>query len=469
MLVTRFFLRGGGRVRKSNRLMSETSKKRYAAVGTGGRITSFIDAIATEYKDTSELVALCDPSLVRARFHQDRLQKECGYHEVPVFHTDDFDKMVDEQKPDVIIVCTVDAYHNEWIVRAVKRGLDVITEKPMTTDDAKCREILAAVEETGEDVRVTFNYRWAPGATKVKEVLASGVIGDIKHVNLEYMLNTSHGADYFRRWHSYKDKSGGLLVHKSTHHFDLVNWWIDAVPEEVFAYGDLVFYGKENAVKRGDEKYTKYPRYTGHDTGDDPFALKLEKEGSLGLYRSAEEESGYIRDQNVFREGITIEDTMSVLVKYRTGAFLTYSLNAFCPVEGFRVTFSGDKGRVEYTEMHNSHIIMGQSDKELSAEQKKGKQHRKHLRVIPLFQEGYDVEIEEREGGHGGADPLLREQIYSANPPEEKLNRNAGHEQGAASILVGVAANKAMVTGAPVKILDLAPLKPSAKNLSELR
>ena len=65
------------------------------------------------------------------------------------------------------------------------------------------------------------------------------------------MLDTSHGADYFRRWHREKDKSGGLLVHKSTHHFDLVNWWLASSPKTVFAMGGLRFYGRENAEGRG--------------------------------------------------------------------------------------------------------------------------------------------------------------------------------------------------------------------------
>ena len=57
------------------------------------------------------------------------------------------------------------------------------------------------------------------------------------------MLDTKHGADYFRRWHRDKAHSGGLLVHKASHHFDLVNWWIQSAPTRVFASGGLRFYG----------------------------------------------------------------------------------------------------------------------------------------------------------------------------------------------------------------------------------
>ena len=58
----------------------------------------------------------------------------------------------------------------------------------------------------------------------------SGGIGEITGVDFRWYLDRVHGADYFRRWHRRKDKSGGLLVHKATHHFDLVNWWLASTP-----------------------------------------------------------------------------------------------------------------------------------------------------------------------------------------------------------------------------------------------
>lgn len=443
--------------------------KRYAAVGTGGRIPMFIDPLVRDYKANSELVALCDLSPTRMNYHRDRLVSEYGYHGVPTYPAADFERMVLETKPDVVIVCTMDSMHHKYIIKALQLGCDVVTEKPMTTDAEKCRAILQAVEQSGHKVRVTFNYRWSPGVTKVRELIAQGAIGSVKAVNLEYQLNTNHGADYFRRWHSHKDSSGGLLVHKSTHHFDLVNWWIDAIPEQVFAYGALEFYGKDKALARGDEKYTGYERYSGVEQAkDDPFSLTLEEGTAKALYLDAEGDSGYIRDKNVFREGIDIEDTMAVLVKYRTGVLLNYSLVAYSPQEGFRVTFTGDKGRIEYSEWHASHVIIGQSDTELAEEQSEGDGHQMHLRLIPLFEKGRDVPITALEGGHGGGDPLIQEQIFSTVPPTEHWGRNAGHEQGAASMLIGAAANRSIATGEPVLINDLCPVKPEATRLSEL-
>lgn len=443
---------------------------RFAYVGTGGRVRMFLDPAARRYAADAEIVGLCDVSLVRATYHRERLRSLFGYREVPVYPAADFGRMLRDTQPDTVVVCTVDSEHDRYIVESLRAGCDVVTEKPMTTTAEKCAAIFRAVEETGRRVRVAFNYRWNPGATKVREVLAAGTIGQVRHVTMEYLLNTSHGADYFRRWHAQKRNSGGLLVHKSTHHFDLVNWWIDAIPAQVVAHGALLFYGRQNAIARGDEALTRYPRYYGHAAANDPFAYDYNRSMlqdptmERAIYLAAEQESGYVRDRNVFREDIDIEDTMNVLVRYRTGTLLNYSLNAYSPYEGYRVTFNGDRGRIEYRELHGAHLIdQGTVGAEhLGAE-------RYELRVFPHFQPAYRVEIPKLEGPHGGGDPLLQEQIFSHTSPVDPFQRAAGHEQGAASILVGIAANQSIATGHPVELSSMFELAPAALRLSQLQ
>lgn len=128
-------------------------------------------------------------------------------------------------KPDIVIVTTTDRYHHEYIIKALEMDCDVITEKPMTIDEEKCNAILEAEKRTKRNVTVTFNMRFAPLIMRIKEILKQDTIGQILSVHFEWFLDTSHGADYFRRWHRRKENSGGLLIHKSTHHFDVVNWF----------------------------------------------------------------------------------------------------------------------------------------------------------------------------------------------------------------------------------------------------
>jgi predicted dehydrogenase len=436
------------------------SKKRYAIVGTSGRSGMFIRSIYKDHAEFAELVGLCDLSQKRMDHWNWVIRDDLKGHDVPTYLAMDFERMIKETKPDAVIVVTTDAVHHDYIIRAMEAGCDAITEKPMTIDDSKTDAIIKTVDRTGKNLRVTFNYRFSPGWTKLWELLREGVIGVPKAVEFQWMLDTRHGADYFRRWHREKKNSGGLLVHKATHHFDLVNWLIQAYPKQVFAMGDLLFYGKKNAEARG-EKYS-YDRYTGSpEAENDPFALFLDRDrwtnkptpvnkpNMRSLYQAAEADSGYIRDQNVFGEGIDIEDFMSISAKYQNGVLLNYSLVAFSPWEGYRMAITGTKGRIEHFAEERSHIIEGQSNTALAAEQIV---KRKHLMVHPMFQKPYEVEIPHASGGHGGGDERVLERIFVPNLPADPFGRDASHIDGAAAVLLGDAANKSIASGLPVKI-----------------
>lgn len=429
-------------------------KKRYAIVGTGSRCGMFVEALTRTYGDVAELVALCDLSQVRMDWYNQRIATTAGLPPRPTYLAHDFDRMIAQTTPDVVIVTTIDSTHHTYIIRAMELGCDVITEKPMTVDIEKMRAIFEAIDRTGQSLRVTFNYRYSPAYTQFREYIANGTIGQPLAVDFSWLLDTSHGADYFRRWHREKENSGGLLVHKATHHFDLVNWWIDSYPHSVMAMGKLAFYGRENAEARG-EQYP-YERYTGiPEASNDPFALSLnEKEAFQGLYLNAEAETGYLRDRNVFGEPITIEDTLSVAASYQNGAILSYSLIAYSPWEGLRVAVTGTKGRIELEIAENINHLAGDGKaKDLNAS--KGAFKTARMRVYPMFANAYDVAVPVGDGGHGGADPVMLEQLFAPNPPADPFNRAASHIDGAASILTGIAANESLQTGKAVHIDDL--------------
>lgn len=423
-------------------------RKRYCIVGVGGRARLYYEALASTYTDTAELVGFCDINQTRMDYANQVLSEKYGVRPVKTYRVDRFDEMIREQKPDVVIVTSIDRTHHTYIIRAMELGCDVITEKPMTIDEVRCQAILDTVRRTGRHLRVTFNYRYAPHSTKVRELIMQGVIGTVHSVHFEWLLDTYHGADYFRRWHRDKRNSGGLLVHKATHHFDLINFWLATRPKLVFALGDLMFYGRENAEKRGITRF--YARAHGSEIAkDDPFALHLDQSPELtAMYLNAEHEDGYYRDQSVFGDGISIEDTMAVLVRYESGAMMSYSLNAYMPWEGFRLALNGDKGRIQVLVVENPYVnAAGPTAAEGSVKTRR-------ITVFPLFGEPYDVDIPEGIGGHGGGDIAMLEDIFGP-PREDPFRRAASHIDGAMSILVGIAANISIRTGQPVKIDDL--------------
>lgn len=423
-------------------------RKKYVLVGTGGRAEFFYGALVKDFKETAELAAFCDINETRMAYANSLLVEKYEHPEVRTYRSEQFDEMIAAEKPDAVIVTCLDRAHHTYIIRAMELGCDVITEKPMTIDEVKCQAILDSVKSTGKNIRVTFNYRYAPHHTKARELIMDSVIGKITSVHFEWLLDTQHGADYYRRWHRDKRNSGGLLVHKSTHHFDLVNFWIGSEPESVFAYGDLMFYGRENAESRGVTAF--YERATGNPIAkDDPFALQLDKNEQLkAMYLDAEHEDGYRRDQSVFGDGISIEDTMGLLVRYKSGAIMTYSLNSYMPWEGYRIAFNGTKGRLEMQVVEKSYVSSS-GDKGLE-----GVLEGVEIMVYPMFAEPYKVAVEEGEGGHGGGDPVLLNDVFG-ELKQDRFNRAANHMDGAKSILTGIAANRSLRTGMPVRIEDL--------------
>ncbi|MFJ8938676.1 Gfo/Idh/MocA family protein [Streptomyces sp. NPDC102365] len=469
------------------------ARRRCAVVGLGARARLFTQALAGPYADRVDLVGFCDVNAHRMAVHNDWLTADHpGRVPVPAYAAEDFDLMLRRERVDLVVVCSVDRTHDDYIVRALDAGCDVVTEKPMTTDADRARRILAARQRSGREVRVAFNYRYNPMHSAVRELIAAGEIGEVGSVHFEWLLDLRHGADYFRRWHRDKADSGGLMVHKATHHFDLVNWWLGTEPETVFAQGGLFFYGDEAGGRRGLAR--PYTRAHGSPSaGDDPFAVHLADSPVLSaLYLDAEAEDGYHRDQNVFGPGVSIEDDMAVLVRYASGASLTYHLTAYAPWEGYRVAFNGSEGRLELlveestwsrpeartevgtgarpearteagtgarpgvrTEARSGGRTAGGSAV-LHGADMNDEAGRTELLLRRHWERPREVKVPTGEGGHGGGDVRMLQDLFGPRrSAPDPLGRAADALDGAKSLVTGLAANESFVTGAPVRVRDL--------------
>lgn len=423
------------------------TKRRFAQVGLGGRSEMYYEAIARQFTDHAEIVGICDNNTGRVQMRKDWLQ---GQNITVVgYHADDFERMITECNPDTVIVTSKDVTHDDYICRAMELGCDVISEKPMTIDAQRCQRIIDTQHRTGRQCRITFNYRYSPPRTQLKELLMSGVIGEVLSVDFHWMLDTSHGADYYRRWHRHKANSGGLLVHKATHHFDLVNWWLSAIPSSVFAKGKRQFYLPRTAERYGLAK--RGERCLGcPEAVACPFYLDLCGNPSLkAIYVDHESYDGYFRDRCVFSDAIDIEDSMQLVVTYDSGANMSYSLHSFMPWEGYIVTFNGSRGRLEHKCEEMVYINGdGTVPGALKAEGT-------WTRIYPHFAPAYEEEIWQAAGGHGGGDRLMLDDIFLPNRQQDKYLRAADQRSGAYSILTGIAANRSIETGAVVNITDI--------------
>ncbi len=425
---------------------------RYVQVGIGHRSLLYDDAMGGPHRGQALLTAMCDKNRGRMELRRKYMTEKYQYPEIKLYGEGDFETMIREEKPDIVLVTAgPDVTHDDLIVKALEMGCDVVTEKPMTIDAARCQRIVDASRKTGKSVRVTFNYRYSPPRSQLKELLDAGLIGKVLSVDFEWALDTSHGADYFRRWHRRKGNSGGLMVHKATHHFDLMNWWLSEKPVAVQAMGRRSFYGAESGVAKSLGLEGRGERCLDCACkAKCPFYLDLNKSENLRTYYLENEKyDGYFRDKCVFSADMDIEDNMNVIVRYQSGTMMSYTLNAFLPWEGYRISFNGTKGRLEHGTVESTYIAGdGRVQGGTIAEET-------YIRHLPAFAAPVDLEVRTGTGGHGGGDVVMLADIFDSAHSADPLKRAAGIGDGAYSILVGIAANKSMASNTMVGIEDL--------------
>ncbi|MGB3618648.1 MAG: Gfo/Idh/MocA family oxidoreductase, partial [Catalinimonas sp.] len=313
---------------------------------------------------------------------------------------------------------------------------------PMTTDEAKCQQILDAERRTGRKVTVTFNYRYSPHRQKIYELLHEGAVGDVTSVDFHWYLDVYHGADYFRRWHRLREQGGTLWVHKATHHFDLINWWLESEPAEVYAYGQLEHYGANGPFRHS------HCRPCPHK-GECAFYWDMtESEYLMNLYAAHEEHDGYHRDGCVFRNDVDIYDKMAAVVRYANGVQMSYSLTSYSPYEGYRIAFNGKEGRLEAWIKERQPWEAADYDE---------------LRLTRNFGETELIRIPHAGGGHGGGDTRLKDKIFKDPNAPDPYRQSAGTRDGAMSVLTGIAARKSIEEQRPVRIAELTDLEPMAR------
>ena len=410
-------------------------KKRVALVGTGIRGSNMWGRdLVRRYSEQLTFVGLCDINPGRLQAGKEIIGVDC-----PVFT--DFEKMMSETKPELLIVCSVDAVHHEHIVKGMEMGANVLTEKPMTIDEKKIQMILDAEKKTGKNCRVTFNYRYSPHRVKIWELLREGAIGEITSVDFHWYLDTSHGTDYFRRWHRLVEKGGSLWLHKASHHFDLLNWWIDSDPETVFALGDLTFYGKNGPFRAENCRNCS-------NTKECSFFWDINRNQELvRLYVNNEKHDGYFRDGCVYRNDINIFDRMAATIKYKNGVQVSYSLTTYSPYEGYRIAFNGTKGRLD------AWIEEAKPTRDVNYDE---------IVLFKNFSRRQYIQIPHGTSGHGGGDALLQDQLFLPNIPDPQ-KQCAGSRDGALACLVGIAARNSIAAKTPIHITDLTTIKPQVQ------
>ena len=367
---------------------------------------------------------------------QGRMRGFCELLGLDIPRYGDFGLMLDEVKPDVVFISTMDSTHAGYLAAAMERGVRCVCEKPLCVNAQQCRDILKALAANPAATAVTaHNLRYIAEIRKIKELVDSGVIGELRSIAYNEMLDQRHGKSYFRRWNRRKENSGGLLIHKSSHQFDLFNWLVGSRPESVVAQGRLIAYGAKASPFRGKnchdcEHAAKCPEYV-------DYRQEELRHNLFYKYKSAD---GYVPDLCLFDPEIDAEDQATVGIKYENGIGASYSLNAHSAIAGHNMYIEGATGTIEYISRSDS---SGQAPPELFVNT---------LRVWRMDGVCETVPVERVEGGHGGADTLIHRDLFGDEGGGKHL---ATLMDGVQAVLVGAAANISIATGKAVDVQAL--------------
>ena len=211
------------------------------------------------------------------------------------------------------------------------------------------------------------------------------MIGKPLFINYNWYVDIKHGVEYFRRWHSDNEKSGGMLVHKSCHHFDLLNWWLEDTPYCVSGMGNRLFYTTNQAIEYNCRNCLNPCRYR-MEISCSPIIKKM--------YFDNELVDGYIRDKCIYRD-VTINDTLCSQITYRNGTIVSYSINFYSPFDSWNLAIIGENGSLLTNESSTNNYI------DICIDSHSGEKEVVH--------------VPKNLGKHYGADWELRKYIFSNN------------------------------------------------------
>ena len=229
----------------------------------------------------------------------------------------DYKDVLKREDVDAVFIATPDYWHEEMAVAALEAGKAVYLEKPMAITIEGCDRILKTAYETGSKLFVGHNMRHFPVVLKMKEIIDSGMIGEIQAGWCRHFV--CYGGDaYFRDWHSEQRYSNGLLLQKGAHDIDVMHWLMGSYTKSVVGMGMLSVYNR--CARRSPET---------------PGCAKWDNKQYPPLTQSG------------FSPIIDVEDHSMVMMQLENGAQMTYMQCHYTPDSERNYTFIGTEGRVE--------------------------------------------------------------------------------------------------------------------------
>ena len=352
-------------------------------IGCGGRGQIFAE-YAGQYPEEMKVVAIAE----KKDFLREKMKNEYGIEDKNIFG-DYHDLFSAGKLGDVIFIATQDNQHIEPALMALHAGYkNIMVEKPIDRDLEKCVMLSKKAKEYGAKLQICHSLRFSPFYRKMKEIIDSGVIGEIKHINQEEGVGYYHYAHSFVRgdWAN-EDESSPMILAKCCHDMDIMLYLLDTHAKEVSSYGENTFFSEKNVPKGSGSRcidcklrngcqfdavkiYMEYPDF---------FSLAVDKEGFSRL-EDAMRDGRYGRC--VFRCKNNVVDHQCVNILFDDGITGTLTMTAFSKEINRETRIFGTKGE-----------IVGNFEENV-------------IYVKPFLGDMKTYKAEVIKSGHGGADTV---------------------------------------------------------------
>lgn len=288
---------------------------RLGVIGTGQR--AGMVKLWQQNEKRVQVVAAADPNAQNL----ERFTQQLGS---TVWTTQDWRNLLERPDVDAVAVLAPDFAHEEISVAALEAGKAVYCEKPMAITVAGCDHMLAVARNTGKLLYIGHNMRYMPLFQTMKEIVESGVIGEIRTVWVRHFVSWG-GYYYYHDWHALRRNSTSLLLQKGSHDIDMIHWITGHFGQKVSAFGQLTYYG-----------------------GDKPNDLACLACPEQRTCVEAKLEPGA---RCAFRQEVDVEDNMEMMIQLEGGILASYAECHFAPDYQRNYTFIGTEGRLENSEI----------------------------------------------------------------------------------------------------------------------
>ena len=353
-----------------------------AVVGFGDRSECYTKYVRS-HPEEAEVVAVVDPNPVRLSY----VQNMFGLKDEVCFS--DFDEFVKQGKiADCVINGTMDNLHIKTSLPLLRLGYDMLLEKPITSDKAELLFLEKTAKENNCKVIICHVLRYTPYYKRIKEILLSGEIGEIRHIETAENVGVAHASvAYIRgKWNNSKKCGSSYLLAKCCHDFDLLVWLNDkTTPEKIASFGDRNYFIEKNAPEGSgtrcltDCKIEKECPYSARKIHleNDPLPLivwagipKMPEDVTM------EEKEKSLKTDNphgrcIFRTDADLIDEQMTMVMFKNGSTAYHNLFSGTARAGRRIKIYGTKGEIEgFTEDSSFYVRLYNPDNILFTERK---------------------------------------------------------------------------------------------------